>query len=478
MINEIEKITLSTELQQVISADQAWHYKIIPFESDSEIDSFYTLENLNNESLNNELEMVLGKSIVLKSINETVLNQALNKYYRRAGEGKVTLTVDDDYDELFVSKLISEAKSLGSSDIHIEIYDDKARIRLRIDGGLVEKHKLNKEEYNGLISVIKLKSGLDIAERRKPQDGRYSHEIEDESFDLRVAIIPTLRGEKVVMRILSNDKGDLFLDDLGFSEKELKDYRANVYKHNGIVLISGPTGSGKTTTLYATLQELNKEDVNIMTVEDPVEYTLDGVNQVQVKEDIGLTFSEVLRSFLRHDPNIIMLGEIRDETTAEIAVRLALTGHIVLSTIHTNSAWEITTRLVDMGIPSFLVSSTLNMAVSQRLVRTLCLKCKKESNEPIEIPSYFKATPPEKHYKAVGCDSCYHTGYKGRKAIYEVIPIDRDLSALIKEEKNTVEAEKQLEEKGIRNLSNSAYKLFVDGLTSYEEVYPIIASNF
>lgn len=475
---EIDNILLTTDLQQVISAEQAWHYKIVPVGATDDQITFYTLESLNNFSVINELEMVLGHDIVLESVADAVLNRALNKYYRRAGEGKVTLTVDDAYDEIFVSKLISEAKALGSSDIHIEVYDEKARIRLRIDGGLVEKHKLNKEEYNGLISVIKLKSGLDIAERRKPQDGRYSHETEEESFDLRVAIIPTLRGEKVVMRILSNDKGNLKLDDLGFSEKELKDYRNNVYKHNGIVLISGPTGSGKTTTLYATLQELNKEAVNIMTVEDPVEYTLDGINQVQVKEDIGLTFSEVLRSFLRHDPNIIMLGEIRDETTAEIAVRLALTGHIVLSTIHTNSAWEITTRLVDMGIPSFLVSSTLNMAVSQRLVRTLCEHCKEETTEPIEIPPFFKADSPDKHYKAVGCDHCYHTGYKGRKAIYEVIPIDRELSALIKEEKNPVEAEEKLNEKDIRSLSNSAYELFVSGVTSYEEIYPIIASNF
>lgn len=477
-MNPITKITLLTDLQQVLSAEQAWHYKIIPFKTSETEVHFYTSSSTNEVELKMELEMVLGKTIFLEVIAESILNQALNKYYRRAGEGKVTLTVDDDYDELFVSKLISEAHSLGSSDIHIEIYDEKARVRLRIDGALVEKHKLNKEEYNGLISVIKLKSGLDIAERRKPQDGRYSHQTEDENFDLRVAIIPTLRGEKVVMRILSNDKGNLLLDDLGFSEKELVDYRANINKHNGIVLISGPTGSGKTTTLYATLQELNSEEVNIMTVEDPVEYTLDGINQVQVKEDIGLTFSTVLRSFLRHDPNIIMLGEIRDETTAKIAVRLALTGHIVLSTIHTNSAWEITSRLVDMGIPSFLVSSTLNMAVSQRLVRTLCTNCKTKSNEPIELPSYFKAKQPEEHFVATGCDNCYHTGYKGRKSIYEVIPIDRELSALIKEEKNTVEVEKALTQKKIRNLSDSAYQLFLEGKTSFDEIYPVIASNF
>jgi len=477
-MNSVTKITLLTDLQQVISAEQAWHYKIIPFKKTENELFFFTLPNTNKDDLKMELEMIMGKTILLEQIEESVLNRALNKYYRKAGEGKVTLTVDDDYDELFVTRLITEAHDLGSSDIHIEIYDEKARVRLRIDGALVEKHKLNKEEYNGLISVIKLKSGLDIAERRKPQDGRYSHQTEENSFDLRVAIIPTLRGEKVVMRILSNNKGNLLLDDLGFSKKELTDYRANINKQNGIVLISGPTGSGKTTTLYATLQELNSEEVNIMTVEDPVEYTLEGINQVQVKEDIGLTFSAVLRSFLRHDPNIIMLGEIRDETTAKIAVRLALTGHIVLSTIHTNSAWEITSRLVDMGIPSFLVSSTLNLAVSQRLVRTLCSKCKKETNTPVEFPSLLKNQTHQTHYLPIGCNECYHTGYKGRKSIYEVIPIDRELARLIKEDKSTEEAEVILQTKEIRSLSESAYQLFLEGITSYEEVYPIIASNF
>ncbi len=478
-MSQTTHITLDTNLQQTISADQAWHYRIVPEQNGEESCQFYIAPREDKEALQIELEIVLGKSVTLTEYNEDEVNKALNKYYRRAGEGKVSITTDDAYDEHFVSKLISESKALGSSDIHIEIYDEKARIRLRIDGALIEKYKLNKDEYNGLVSVIKLKSGMDIAERRKPQDGRYTHKIEEEDFDLRVSVLPTLRGEKVVMRILSNDAGNLFLDDLGFSERELKDYRENVYKPEGIVLISGPTGSGKTTTLYATLQELNEEKRNIMTVEDPVEYTLEGINQVQVKEDIELTFAAALRSFLRQDPDIIMLGEIRDETTAAMAVRAALTGHLVLSTIHTNSAWEITTRLSDMGVPDFLVSGTLNLAVAQRLVRKLCPHCKTETTKELEFPTAYQPKHiPTKHATSTGCDSCYYTGYKGRKAVYEVIPIDRELSELIKKKNNSTTVDAILEEKGIKSLADSAYQLFLDEVTSFEEIYPILASNF
>ena len=472
-------IQIDTALQQLISAEQAWHYKVIPLKQAEDKLYLLTLPNSNQEEIKAELGMILGKEIILSIKNEEQINKALNKFYRKADIGGINLTVDDDYDEKFVSKLISEAKALGSSDIHIEIYKDKARIRLRIDGALIEKHKLNKKEYRGLISVIKLKSGLDISERRKPQDGRYTHLSENMNFDLRVSIIPTLKGEKVVMRLLSNDDKNISLDNLGFSSKELSDYRQNINKQNGIVLISGPTGSGKTTTLYATLQELNQEDVNIMTVEDPVEYTLEGVNQVQVKEDIGVTFSSVLRSFLRQDPNIIMLGEIRDEETAKIAVRLALTGHIVLSTIHTNSAWEITTRLIDMGIPPYLVSETLNIAISQRLVRCLCTKCKQRSLDFIDLPDVFnEAHLPEVYFKPKGCKHCHYTGYSGRRAVYEVIPIDRELSEAIKKEDSITNVELALSTKQIKSLSHNAYQLFFEGVTSFEEVYPIIASNF
>jgi len=477
-MEQTTNITLSTELQQLILGDQAWHYQIVPKSQSEESIEFFIASRPDKENLKNELQIILGKEVALIEVEESEVAKALNKYYRQTSEGKVSITADDSYDETFVSKLISESKSLGSSDIHIEIYEDKARIRLRIDGALIEKYKLNQDEYKGLVSVIKLKSGMDISERRKPQDGRYSHQIDEEFFDLRVSVLPTLRGEKVVMRILSNDAGNLFLDDLGFSEKELKDYRNNVYKPEGIILISGPTGSGKTTTLYATLQELNEEKRNIMTVEDPVEYTLDGINQVQVKEDIDLTFAAALRSFLRQDPDIIMLGEIRDETTALMAIRAALTGHLVLSTIHTNSAWEITSRLVDLGVPDFLVAGTLNLAVAQRLLRKLC-SCKKESTAELEFPnSYSPKIKPKSYFEPGGCADCYYTGYKGRKAIYEVIPMDKELSEIIKSNKTTEDTDKVLEEKGVKSLADSAYKLFEEGVTSYEEIYPILASNF
>lgn len=470
-------IILNTDTQQFLLSDQAWHYNIIPKYFDDEKVEFYIADRDDTEDLKNELEIIFSKEIEFVKVGEENLLRALKKYYRKVEESKSSISVDDAYDEHFITKLINEAKKLGSSDIHIEIYDEKARVRLRIDGALIEKYKLNKDEYRGLISVIKLKSGMDIAERRKPQDGRYSFYSDDEEFDLRVSVLPTLRGEKVVMRILSNDAENLYLEDLGFSSKEISDYRANIKKPEGIILISGPTGSGKTTTLYATLQELNEERRNIMTVEDPVEYTLDGVNQVQVKEDIGLTFAAALRSFLRQDPDIIMLGEIRDEETAMMAVRAALTGHMVLSTIHTNSAWEITSRLTDMGVPDFLVAGTLNLAVAQRLVRKLC-NCKIKSDKKIEFPSTFSGEIPEVYYEAKGCENCYYTGYKGRSAVYEVIPIDKELSGLIKSKNKSNEVELTIKNKNIAALSDNAYKLFTKGLTSFEEIYPILASNF
>ncbi len=471
-------ISNDTILQQ-ISSEQAWFYRVIPYAvSENEI-SLYIDEVTNIEKSRTELEMVLNKKITLQKTNSGYIAKYLNQHYRKSQNEKISFTVDDAYDESFVSKLISEARELGSSDIHIEIYDDKARIRLRIDGALIEKYKLNMENYTGLVSVIKLKSGLDIAEKRKPQDGRYSHIINDEVFDLRVSVLPTLRGEKVVMRILSNDASHLNINDLGFSKKELKDYKENIYKPEGIILISGPTGSGKTTTLYATLKELNEVKRNIMTVEDPVEYTLEGINQVQVKEEIGLSFAAALRSFLRQDPDVIMLGEIRDEITANMAIRAALTGHLVLSTIHTNSAWEITSRLVDMGVPSFLVGGTLKLAVAQRLIRKLCTNCKVETSVELEFPTNFSPVEkPIKYFTHQGCESCYYTGFRGRKAIYEVIPIDKDFVEVIKSKSLIFADSKIFADKNISLLADSAYKTFLEGETSFEEIYPILASNF
>jgi general secretion pathway protein E/type IV pilus assembly protein PilB len=320
-----------------------------------------------------------------------------------------------------------------------------------------------------LVNKIKIRANLDISEKRLPQDGR----IQYQDFDIRVSILPTLHGEKIVMRILGHDASSISIDKLGFTEEDKNHYLEGIKKPNGIILISGPTGSGKTTTLYATLKLLNDEKRNIMTVEDPVEYTLKGINQVQLKESIGLTFQSALRSFLRQDPDVIMLGEIRDGETAQMAIRAALTGHLVLSTIHTNSAWGTISRLIDMGVPSFLLANTISTSVAQRLVRKLCVNCAVET--PLESKDWSYTIPfdaPENHTTPVGCDKCHYTGYKGRVALYEIIPIDHELAACIKHNDHDITG--KLKERNIQSLSNKAYEIFIEGKTSLEEVYPLL----
>lgn len=298
--------------------------------------------------------------------------------------------------------------------------------------------------------------------------------MDQDNFDIRVSVLPTLHGEKIVLRLLNNDATNINIHTLGFSDFDLKNYIDGIKKPNGILLISGPTGSGKTTTLYATLKLLNKETRNILTIEDPIEYTLEGINQVQLKESIGLSFAAALRTFLRQDPDIIMLGEIRDTETANMAIRAALTGHLVLSTIHTNSAWGIVSRLIDMGVAPYLLANTLNTAVAQRLVRLLCPHCKvKVTMDDTKYPHKFKPYKPIKdQYIAKGCDHCFNTGYRGRKAVYEVIPIDEEFSDNIKALNYNVS--ELFKEKGIKFLSENAFELFEKGETSLEEIYSLL----
>jgi type IV pilus assembly protein PilB len=339
---------------------------------------------------------------------------------------------------------------------------------------LVERYLLKRDEYPALINKIKIFANLDIAEKRLPQDGRINFKHQNQQFDIRVSVLPTLHGEKVVLRLLNNDATDIDLNSLGFSAFDLDNYLQGAKSHNGILLISGPTGSGKTTTLYATLKLLNKETRNVLTVEDPVEYTLEGINQVQLKESIGLGFAATLRTFLRQDPDVIMVGEIRDTETANMAIRAALTGHLVLSTIHTNSAWGTVSRLIDMGIPSFLVANTLKTTVAQRLVRLVCPHCKSENEFSESLyPKQFKPySKVKQHYLAAGCEECYYTGYKGRKAVYEVIPVDQELAVEIKN--GNMNVEKLLKERGIYTLAENAFRLFSEGLTSIDEIYPLL----
>ncbi len=469
------EIVLSPDQVHLLTKEQAWHYRVLPLSGTGGKLTLYYDEQLSPDELAEELSILTGKDIELTPLPAIQISRLLSKYYLKesAGQGSVQVQSTTDADD-FLQRLILEAKSLKSSDIHIETYEVKCRVRIRIDGMMVERYLLKRDEYPAIVNKIKILANLDIAEKRLPQDGRISFKQQEQQFDIRVSVLPTLHGEKIVLRLLSNDAANIDLFKLGFSEFDLENYLQGVKRPNGILLISGPTGSGKTTTLYATLKLLNKETRNILTIEDPVEYTLEGINQVQLKESIGLGFASAMRTFLRQDPDVIMVGEIRDPETANMAIRAALTGHLVLSTIHTNSAWGTVSRLIDMGIPPFLVASTLNTTAAQRLVRLLCPKCKKaEAFDTKLYPRHFKPVRAvQKHFVHQGCEDCFYTGYRGRKAVYEVIPVDQELALEIKN--GNMYIQELLKERRIQTLSENAFNLFSEGQTTLEEIYPLL----
>ncbi len=458
------------DIQQFLKADQAYHYRIIPTNWNGNTVVFKTdSEDILN--LQSELAIVLDFPSKLEFDNTENINRYLATNYRKSNSETVS---NIHYSNDFLEKILVNAKEVGSSDIHFEPYEKKARVRFRLDGKLKEQFYIPVEEYPIIINKIKIRAQLDISEKRLPQDGRITVNTDYEDFDIRVSVLPSLHGEKVVLRLLSKDANHIDINSLGFTKDELYIYLENIKKPNGIVLISGPTGSGKTTTLYATLKQLNLPNTNILTVEDPIEYTLEGITQVQLKENIGLDFATTLKTFLRQDPDIIMVGEIRDVDTANMAIRAALTGHLVLSTIHTNSAWATVSRLIDMGIPSFLIASTLNISVAQRLVRKLCDNCKCQKDVlPALFPTGFEIPKDLKiHFEALGCEQCYHTGYSGRKAIYEILPIDTKLSELIKHNQLTIDS--YIQEKKISTLKINALQLIKNGTTSIEEVFSLL----
>lgn len=451
-------------IENIINKEFAWHYRVIPKEEkEGEVIFFIDKEKDKNE-VANELKIILGKAVKVIPMESLEIEKLLVLKYRTTQE------VDRKIKTSILEEVINEAIDFKSSDIHFEIYEEYTRVRYRIDGILIEKRRVKKELYAEIVNVVKIQSNLDITEKRLPQDGR----AKVEGYDIRVSVLPTQFGEKIVMRILGKNTDSLDLSSIGFDEEELKKYIESVNKSNGIILISGPTGSGKTTTLYATLKMLNSVEKNIMTIEDPIEYVLDGVNQIQLNEDIGLTFSNALRSFLRQDPDIIMLGEIRDKETSEMAIRASLTGHLVLSTIHTNSALGTISRLIDMGVPPFLLSETLNATLAQRLLRKLCDNCKRKERFNKEMfPSTYKVPKEiDFYYEPVGCESCHYTGYKGRRAIYELVIVDDDIAREInKKEQNY---SKVIKEKGIKTLSEKAFNLLEKGETSLKEIYSIL----
>ncbi len=374
-----------------------------------------------------------------------------------------------------VNLILNEAIKRKASDIHLEPYEKVFRVRFRTDGVLQEFMKPPMKLKNAIISRAKIMAKLDIAERRLPQDGRIKMKFgKDKEMDFRVSVLPTLYGEKVVMRLLDKSNLQLDMTKLGFEEKPLKEFKEAIHKPFGMVLVTGPTGSGKTTTLYSALAELNQITENISTAEDPVEFNLMGINQVQMHEEIGLTFASSLRSFLRQDPDIIMVGEIRDFETAEIAIKAALTGHLVLSTLHTNDAPSTINRLLNMGIEPFLVASSVNLIAAQRLARMICEYCKQPIQVSPQMLLNLGVLPDEISgfvcYKGTGCARCSNTGYKGRIALYEIMPIREEIRELILQGASAMEIKRETMRLGMKTLRQTALTKLKDGTITVEEV--------
>ncbi len=422
---------------------------------------------------------------------------AINRYHRNDGELddlSMTLTGEDDaLDDLgnvsevvedapivkFVNLLITQAIQDRASDIHIEPTERDLRVRFRIDGVLHEVMRSPKNIQSGVISRLKIMAEINIAERRIPQDGRLSVNTNGKKVDLRVATLPTVWGEKVVMRILDNSTAMLNLADLGFSQANYDRYSKSFTKPYGMLLVTGPTGSGKSTTLYATLNIVSSPDKNVITVEDPVEYRLPGINQVQTNAKAGLTFASALRSILRSDPDIVLIGEIRDHETAQIAIEAALTGHLVLSTLHTNDAPSAVSRLIEMGIEPFLVGSALDCVLAQRLARRLCSKCKEAYTPTAEalINARFPwqdGEPLPTLYRPKGCSACSKTGYKGRLALHEVMAVTEQVERLAVERASAEAIGKVAREQGMAMLRDDGLAKVADGVTSLEEIFRVV----
>ena len=445
-----------------------------------------------------------GYAVELVLASEKDITSAINKYFDQSMEFKDIISeLDEDLevvreedlegldqesrvDDAPVVKLanfvLTDAIKKRASDIHIEPYEREFRVRYRVDGVLYEMMRPPLKLRNALSSRLKIMSSLDIAERRLPQDGRIKLKVgKGREMDFRVSVLPTIYGEKIVLRLLDKSSLQLDMTKLGFEVEALKDFQEAIHRPYGMILVTGPTGSGKTTTLYSALADLNKTTDNISTAEDPVEYNFAGINQVQIKEEIGLTFAASLRSFLRQDPDIIMVGEIRDYETAEIGVKAALTGHLVLSTLHTNDAPSTVTRLLNMGIEPFLVSSSLNLILAQRLARRICANCKEEMKIPAKAlvdagmkPERVKGARPS---RGKGCDECNGTGFRGRVALYEVMPVKEDLKELVLRGGSALDIKREAARLGMKTLRQSGLSKIEEGVTTLEEVLRVTAPD-
>jgi type IV pilus assembly protein PilB len=454
----------------------------------------------------NEVKFLTGYDVKVVLAKLSTLRKGIERHYENKGASyedvltqlksedvEVVREQDVDLKELerateeapvvkLVNALLTDAIRKRASDIHLEPFEKMLRVRFRIDGVLHEIMKPPVKLKNPLTSRLKIMSALDIAERRLPQDGRIRLRLPGANeMDFRVSVLPTIFGEKIVLRLLDKQNLQLDMTKLGFEERALQHFKGAIAKPFGMVLVTGPTGSGKTTTLYSSLSELNKISDNICTAEDPVEYNLVGVNQVQIHEDIGLSFAAALRSFLRQDPDIIMVGEIRDKETAEISIKAALTGHLVLSTVHTNDAPSTINRLLDMGVEPFLVSSSLNLILAQRLARVICVHCKAPAELSLEGLTGVGFGAEEAAglvtYKGTGCVECAHTGYRGRIALYEVMPIGDEVREMILVGASALAIKRRAVDLGMRTLRTSGLEKVRQGVTTIDEIVRVTVSD-
>jgi len=489
-------------LTRLLPADVATKFMALPV-SRSGRRLIVAMANPTNIFAIDDIKFITGYDVDPHVASEGSLKRALDRAYDSAGTmADVMKSIDDELsvveeapeaedsglagaDEApivkLVNSLIFDAVRKGASDIHMEPYERSLRVRFRIDGVLQEMMSPPFKFKAAIISRLKIMAELDIAERRVPQDGRIKIKVQGRTIDLRVSSLPTIFGEKIVMRIL--DKGNLNIDleKLGFEAGAMKEFVSAIANPYGMVLVTGPTGSGKTTTLYSALSRVNTPEVNVMTAEDPVEYNLDGINQVLVHDDVGLSFAAALRAFLRQDPNIIMVGEIRDLETASIAVKAALTGHLVLSTLHTNDAPSAIGRLVDMGIEPFLVCSSVNLVLAQRLVRRVCANCKRLITLKDEVLRELQLSPEDAasgtFYLGAGCVDCNNTGYRGRQGVYEVMPLTPRLRELVLERASANEIKKLAIEEGMLTLRRDGLMKLRKGLTTTEEILKETAAD-
>lgn len=476
---EILKLNIKKELINLLDEKFIFERKVFPY-MDTEREIYAAIVNPNDINTEMYIKSLTRKRVILTKITSDEFYLLVRRYFG-IGAGmfseveKPSITFEKDFDidstkesaevVQFVNKVLQDAYNKGATDVHLEPTKEDVLLRYRIDGVLhnISIPKSIQNVYLAVASRIKIMAEMDIAEKRLPQDGRIKIKTKGEETELRISVIPTINGESIVIRILANQKREMELEKLGMSPKILREFKALINKPNGIILVTGPTGSGKTTTLFSAIKEINDGSQKILTIEDPVEYQLDGVSQIQAKSDIGFDFATGLRAILRHDPDIIMIGEIRDKETAEIAIRSSLTGHLVFATLHTNDSISSVTRLIDMGIEPYLITSSLVGVLAQRLVRRICPYCKTE-----KVLDNGKKT-----WYGKGCDYCFHTGYKGRTSIHELYIIDDITKKDILTGKSNFEIKKNLVDKGWATLKDDGMDKAELGETTFEEIIKV-----